>query len=58
MFYVMASIHLYSQSFWKKEQNAFNKRGRRERVMFWYKPKPCCDILGQGYRTQYITEII
>ncbi len=26
--------------------------------MFWYKPKPYFDILGQGYKTQYITEII
>jgi hypothetical protein len=26
--------------------------------MFWYKSKPCCDTLGQGYKTQYITEII
>jgi len=55
----MTGIHLYSKSFWKKEQNAFNKRGRRKRVMFWYKPKPYCNtLIGQGYKTQYITEII
>ncbi len=27
--------------------------------MFWHKPKPYCDtLIGQGYKTQYITEII
>jgi hypothetical protein len=42
-----------------KNLNALNKRGRRWRVMFWYKPKPYCDtLIGQGYKTQCIAEII
>jgi hypothetical protein len=55
----MTGIHLYSQSFWKKEQNEFNKREGQKVEGYWYKPKPYCDtLIGQGYKTQYITEII
>ncbi len=48
----------YNLSYWWKDKNTFHKRGRGFWVIFCYKPKPYCDALGQGYKTQYITEII